>query len=169
MRSSFAMVRSNPHLFATGDQPTRESGWALDLYGRSRLALHELWRSGAFMRLSAFLACASAAPVIIAASEPVRLQPSSPWNVDYAENSCRLIRTFGEGKTRTVLMFESGAPGEMDLLLVGNPVESYSEKVAARFLPNGGKEFVGQTEQAANREPAILWSTVYLAPDAAIA
>ena len=72
------------------------------------------------MRLCLTIACAAIAPVLVAASQPVRLQPSSPWDVDYGENSCRLIRTFAEGKEKTVLVFESAGPGQMDLLVVGN-------------------------------------------------
>ena len=64
------------------------------------------------MRLGVFIACAAVAPVLIAASQPVRLQPSSRWVLDYAVDSCRLIHTFGEGKTLTKLAFESDAPGE---------------------------------------------------------
>ena len=91
------------------------------------------------MRLCLTIACAAIAPVLVAASQPVRLQPSSPWDVDYGENSCRLIRTFAEGKEKTVLVFESAGPGQMDLLVVGNGLKGYggdSDNVPARFLPS---------------------------------
>jgi len=71
------------------------------------------------MRTSGLLSCLAVAPSLIAAAEPVRLQPSSPWVVDYAENSCRLIRDFGEGKDKTKLAFESESPGEVDMLAIG--------------------------------------------------
>lgn len=75
------------------------------------------------MRFGSIAACAAVAPLLVAAAQPVRLQPSSPWIVNYADESCRLVRTFGEGKSKTVLEFESEAPGRMDLLVVGSPLE----------------------------------------------
>jgi len=122
------------------------------------------------MRLCLTIACAAIAPVLVAASQPVRLQPSSPWDVDYGENSCRLIRTFAEGKGKTVLVFESAGPGQMDLLVVGNGLKGYggdSDNVPARFLPVGGKPFGGFAARSAETgAPGILWSKVRLLPDA---
>jgi hypothetical protein len=107
--------------------------------------------------------------MLVAATEPVRIQPTSQWILDYAENSCRLIRTFGDGKTKTVLLLESEAPERMDMLVIGRPLKSYAEEVGARFLPVGGKTFKGRTaESSTNRDPAILWSHVYLLPEAVI-
>jgi TonB family protein len=118
------------------------------------------------MRLGSFIACAAVAPLLIAASQPVRLQPSSPWIVDYAENSCRLIRTFGSGKTTTKFALESPAPGQMDMLVVGKPLETFLEQVPARFLPIGGKTFDGLVARSVvNGDPAILWSSVRMLPD----
>jgi hypothetical protein len=28
---------------------------------------------------------------------PLTLEPSSPWNMHYADDSCRLLRSFGKG------------------------------------------------------------------------
>ena len=120
------------------------------------------------MRFLAIIACAAAVPFLAAASEPVRLQPSSQWIVDYADDSCRLIRTFGEGKSKTVLVFESEAPDEMDLLVVGRPLEDdgQSEKVPAQFLPVGGKPVEGKAaESTESGAPAMLWSHLPLLPD----
>jgi TonB family protein len=118
------------------------------------------------MRLSSVVACAALAPLLVAAAQPVRLQPSSPWDVDYAENSCRLIRTFGEGKTLTKLAFESDSPGEMDMLVIGKPLETSQGQVPARFLPVGGKTFDGRVAKSVpTGEPAILWSNPRMIPD----
>jgi hypothetical protein len=118
------------------------------------------------MRFRFAVACAAATPLLIAAAEPVRLQPSGPWIVDYADDSCRLIRTFGEGKTKTMLALESEAPGEMDMLVIGMPLRSYDEEIPARFLPVQGKPMKGRAAKAAQSgEPGILWSTVRLLPD----
>lgn len=118
------------------------------------------------MRLKTVIACGAFAPLLIAATQPVRLQPSSPWDVDYAENSCRLIRTFGEGKNQVKLAFESAAPGEMDMLVVGKPLGTFSEQVRARFLPVGGKTFDGRVAQTVTKgEPALLLSNMQMLPD----
>jgi hypothetical protein len=109
------------------------------------------------------------APILVAATQPVRLQPSSQWILDYAENSCRLIRTFGEGKTKTVLLLESEAPERMDMLVIGKPFESNKEEVGARFQPVDGKIFKGrQAESSTNGDPAILWSYINLLPETVI-
>src|SRR2546423_1697268 len=88
------------------------------------------------MKFRKFVAGVVAAPLLMAgAPQPVRLQPSSQWIVDYAENSCRLIRTFGEGEDKTVLLFESPSPGSLDMLVVGKPLETSLSEVAVTFLP----------------------------------
>jgi hypothetical protein len=116
-----------------------------------------------------FILCAGAAPLLIAATaQPVRLQPSSPWDVDYAANSCRLIRTFGEGKMVVKLAFESDAPGSMDMLALGTPLQTSEQRVFARLLPLGGKPFEGNVATTVpKRDPAILWSNVPMLPDGA--
>lgn len=117
------------------------------------------------MRLASIIAFAAVASLLISASEPVRLQPSSRWVLDYAENSCRLIRTFGDTKTAVKLVLESEAPGEMDMLAIGKPLDGYAEEVPARFLPVQGKPMKGRVAKADTGEPAILWSTVFLLPE----
>jgi hypothetical protein len=107
--------------------------------------------------------------MLVAATEPVRIPPSGPWHLEYAENSCRLIRTFGDGKTKTVLLLESAAPERMEMLVIGRPLKNYAKEVGARFLPVGGKTFKGSTaESTTNRDPAILWSHVFLLPETVI-
>lgn len=119
------------------------------------------------MRVKSVLACIAAVPLVSAAPEPVRLQPSSPWVVDYAKESCRLIRDFGSGKTQTKLVFESDAPGQMDMMVIGWPLETYRDQVFASYLPQASKPFGGEVAQTTdNHEPAILWSHTNLLPDA---
>jgi hypothetical protein len=118
------------------------------------------------MRLGCVVGCAAVAPLLIATSEPVRLQPSSKWVVDYADNSCRLIRTFGEGETKTILFFESEAPGRMDMTATGKPLKGDNDEVSARFLPVGGKMSGGRRAKTTQGgEPAILWSAAFWLPD----
>lgn len=118
------------------------------------------------MRFLSILACAGAAPLLIAATQPVRLQPSSPWVVDYAENSCRLVRIFGEGRDVTKLALESPSPGAMDMLVIGNPLSTDLEKAWAAFLPVAAKPIEGSVVKTTTTgEPAVLWSNIPMLPD----
>ena len=42
----------------------------------------------------------------------VVLEPSSPWQLDYAETRCRIGRVFGEGETRSVFYMEQHEPSD---------------------------------------------------------
>ena len=118
------------------------------------------------MRFGSAIAATLLLPLISAASNPVRLQPAGPWNLEYAENSCRLIRVFGEGKSKTILQIEGSAPSDLDILATGRPLYSSSQRVNARFIPVGAKTFDGEVFEAAKtRHPAIVWSRVRLFPD----
>lgn len=58
----------------------------------------------------------AALPIAILAApaeaKVVEVAPSSPWNVDFGANKCRLARFFGEGENRHLLFFEQYWPGE---------------------------------------------------------
>jgi len=71
----------------------------------------------AFTTLTAALASASAS----AQAETVVLEPSSPWNVDFGVDKCRLARTFGVGKDRHLLAFQQYWPGDQAGLTVAGP------------------------------------------------
>lgn len=120
------------------------------------------------MRFKHLVVGAAIAPTLIAAAgpQPVRIRPSGPWILEYADNSCRLIRTFGEGEAKTVLLLESEAPGRMNMLATGKPLRSDKEEIGGKFLPIGVKPFEGRRVKTANGgDPAIIWSKVYLLPD----
>lgn len=69
--------------------------------------------------LSALVAAGLAASP--ASAEVVGIAPSSAWNVDFAENKCRLARLFGEGENRHLVFFEQYWPGEAFGLTVAGP------------------------------------------------
>lgn len=69
--------------------------------------------------LSALIATTLAAAP--ASAEVVAIAPSSAWNVDFAENKCRLARLFGEGESRHLVFFEQYWPGESFGLTVAGP------------------------------------------------
>jgi hypothetical protein len=94
---------------------------------------------GKFFAGAAF-ACLLAAALPVRAAEPSPLKPSSPWVVNYAEDSCRLIRTFGEGDRSVRLEFRMFAPGDFFWLLVSGepigPTPSGVVSLAYRFDPD---------------------------------
>jgi hypothetical protein len=122
------------------------------------------------MRIGHVLVCAGVVPLLISATKPLRLQPAGPWDVDYAENSCRLLRTFGNGQTLTRFGFESAGPDDMDMLVAGKPLSTGATTVAAKFLPVGSKSFEGMVVKTVrSSDPAILWSHVPMLPGAVLA
>lgn len=66
----------------------------------------------------AALSTALAAP---ASAEVVEIAPSSPWNVDFAPEKCRLARLFGEGENRHLVFFEQYWPSATFGLTVAGP------------------------------------------------
>lgn len=56
-----------------------------------------------------------------ASAEVVAIAPSSAWNVDFAENKCRLARLFGEGEDRHLVFFEQYWPGDTFGMTVAGP------------------------------------------------
>lgn len=53
----------------------------------------------------------------------VVLEPVSPWNIDFAENRCRLSRVFGSAEDMHLLFFEQAAPqGAFGLTVAGSEV-----------------------------------------------
>ena len=119
------------------------------------------------MHIGKLLAAVAAASMVCGASEPIRLTPTSKWVLDYGDESCRLLRTFGEGEDKIVLVLESAAPGEASMVAIGAPLRSsrFAEAVSTRFLPVQKKPFYGRSAQSAGTgKPAVLWSSVPLAP-----
>lgn len=49
------------------------------------------------------------------------LQPSTPWNVDYAENECRLVRDFGQEGNKIWLSFSAGASFTHYSMVIASP------------------------------------------------
>jgi len=122
-------------------------------------------KEGAMRLRSAFFLLASLVPASLAA-KPLRLAASSPWNLDYADNSCRLMRTFGEDRQKVLLLIEGWAPGRMDILAVGNALESPRPYVSARFVPTSTETFDGEASRAAATNiPGVLWRNPRMVPD----
>ncbi|WP_239805359.1 energy transducer TonB [Croceicoccus hydrothermalis] len=55
-----------------------------------------------------------------AARDPLVLRPTEPWTMNYGEDSCQLVRIFGEGEDETALMLEQFGPSEyVRMTLIG--------------------------------------------------
>ncbi|MFL6764399.1 MAG: energy transducer TonB [Sphingomicrobium sp.] len=122
------------------------------------------------MRIQAFMAAVAVVPSLASAATPLQLAPATPWVLDYATNSCRLIRHFGQGKDATVFALESEAPGALDMLVAGKPTVSSMYQVPAKFLPLQTKPMLGFPARSTdNGDPLVLWSWVTLLPDDAAA
>jgi len=121
------------------------------------------------MRASSTIALLVALPLFTAASpQPVRLQPSTAWVLDYAADSCQLSRVFGKDADKTALQFESTAPGELSMFAIGRPLQTGSEDIPAKFLPVQDKAFEGAAHLTTKDDPAVLWSRVPFLPAALI-
>ena len=63
-----------------------------------------------------------------AAKEPLRLKPTSKWEIAYQEDGCRLARKFGKGDQEVLLIFTRHSPGEyFKLSLAGKLVRKSDE------------------------------------------
>lgn len=59
------------------------------------------------------------------AVEPLRLKPSTKWLLNYADESCRLARKFGEGDEQVTLFLDQLEPGDwFQVVFGGRPVKS---------------------------------------------
>lgn len=56
-----------------------------------------------------------------AQAAPVVLKPSSPWNVDFGEEKCRLTRVFGGAEDQHLLAFQQYWPGKDSGLTIAGP------------------------------------------------
>lgn len=66
----------------------------------------------------------------------VSLAPTTKWQLDYAGENCRLVRSFGEGDSRVLLGIEQIGPSDsFSMSLAGNPLAAASraKKVTLRF------------------------------------
>ena len=91
--------------------------------------------------LVAALIAAVAWPMPARAQDVLRLKPSTKWFLDYAEDSCRLARKFGEGDQQVTLFLDQFEPGDhFQMTLGGDVLQPKSQKrpveLSLRFGPN---------------------------------
>jgi TonB family protein len=100
----------------------------------------------------------------------VRLQPVEPWNLHYADDSCRLARTFGTGKQQVILVLDQFEPGDwFRMMFVGKSLAPRlgfgRSELAVRFGPNEAPSEDGFTTGSVGDKAAIIVNgSVRLAP-----
>lgn len=90
------------------------------------------------MRKFLAIVCSAAAVVAQTAqgAETKTLKPSSPWNVDYSEDSCALKRLFGEGDDTVLLELRQLAPGDDFSVTVASKGSGFQKRPPkVRFIP----------------------------------
>lgn len=114
----------------------------------------------------AILALAALTTAFPAQAAPVVVQPSSPWNVDFAEDKCRLTRTFGEGDQRHFLAFQQYWPArEVGLTVAGPALDRFRSlaRTEVRFFeeqqPMRTSPFTGSVEGFGT---GVIFSTLRL-------
>ena len=112
------------------------------------------------------LACLAVLAAAPARAEPVVIQPSSPWNVDFGDDKCRLARFFGEGEYRHLLSFEMYWPDVGAGMMVAGPamkpfaslrqtdLQFYAAQAPRETEPFGGR--------AGEYGDALIYSSVRL-------
>lgn len=88
----------------------------------------------------------NSAPLVAAdKDEPVMLEPSSPWTMNYADDYCRLSRSFGEGEQRAILMMDRYAPGvSFRLTLAGTATRAatFGGEAKVQFGPGWNEQTI---------------------------
>lgn len=97
--------------------------------------------------------------------EPLVLSPSSKWNLNYADDSCKLARFFGTGDDRVAVIisrFESG--NSFHLAVAGKPLTHFSaDHITMAFGPDGGSLNRGfMAGSLGTFKPALFGSAAHL-------
>lgn len=98
---------------------------------------------------------------------PLVLDPSGPWQMHYADDSCRLARTFGEGDDASVFYIERYEPGDRFFMVVAGEPFAGREGFDVRyeFGPGGAvRESDARTGELGDYGPALMVSNMALMP-----
>jgi hypothetical protein len=77
-----------------------------------------------------------------AAKEPIRLKPSSKWVAEFADQGCRLIREFGEGKDKATIVMSRYAPAESFRMTIAGELfdQDRNKEAKLQFGPNEAEQ-----------------------------
>ena len=92
------------------------------------------------------------------------MAPTSSWQVDYGENTCKLARKFGREGEGVLLIIETMTPGDIfKITVLGSGVPSSTvSKLAYAVLPHGiSREAKAKSTRSTDGAPGII---LYRAP-----
>lgn len=103
------------------------------------------------------------------ARAPTLLAPVTPWNLHYADQSCQLLRSFGDPAKPTTMVLERISPdSSLSLMIFGPGLRARMDSGTARaaFLPHAKHRFesANVAETIDTKQSAIVWTTVDLLP-----
>jgi hypothetical protein len=88
------------------------------------------------------IAVSLATPANAQEQDPLRLAPSSAWVLNYADETCELLRKFGAGEEEVTLILRAGEPGGRFLIsAIGQPLAT-TDPVLTIFVNLGDVEQV---------------------------
>lgn len=127
-----------------------------------------------FLAVTALGFAAQPLVAVAAEKEPIVLQPASPWQLDMAEDKCRLARMFGPEGERTAFYLEQWNPSDrIDFGIAGPAVKRFrAERDTSFAFTPGGNAAEFQFDGASLADYGTLitgWTTVVHddSPDAA--
>ncbi len=107
-------------------------------------------------------AVAFPSPSAAATPEPLVLKPSSTWQVNYAEDQCRLARQFGEGEQSVLLFMDRYGPSEyFRMSISGKPMRTSIEKGDAdvQFGPVEAEQQLLFLNGFLGKQPALVFAS----------
>lgn len=112
------------------------------------------------------LALAALSAAVPAQAAPVVLTPSGQWTVDFADEKCRLYRTFGEGENQHLLAFQQYWPSrDLGMTAAGSGFKRFASRARTDLRvfeaqqPMRDTPFTGTVEGFGN---AVIYSSVRL-------
>ena len=142
---------------------------ALFTCGEYLILANLLTMAKSFVASLIFVALAMPAPA--APPAPLILKPTSAWQIDYADERCRLGRQFGEGKQTVLLIMDRFGPSEyFRLTIAGQVVKTFVEKGDAdiQFGPSEEEQQLAFLKGNLGKEPALIFSgSMRIAPPSA--
>ena len=106
-----------------GKAPLRRG---LSFFAQSiRLGRANVRRTGLRRLLAPVAICTAATPVAAATPPTIELSRVGSWQVDYDDNSCHLLATFGQDEKQIIVNLTRYGPGDdLELRLYGRPFKS---------------------------------------------
>lgn len=110
--------------------------------------------------LSVILPLCLTTPAFAADEGPLRLPATTKWRMEYANDSCELIRQYGTGKEAVIMVMQQFQPGDQfQVTLVGKPVRTTDETrhLRIRFGPSEEWQTVTHSRgSTADKQPMVL-------------